>query len=60
MFEFEVLSTKRSTVAESLAKFGALEPHGRGADKKCAFPAGRFAVDILPYTSSAPRAHQLY
>ena len=43
--ESEVLSMKRSTVAESPA-LGAIEPHGRGADMQWAFPAGRLAVAV--------------
>ena len=44
VFESKVLSTAHSTVAESLAALGALEPHGQGADKQWAVPAGRLAV----------------
>ena len=44
VLEPEVLSTTRSTGAESLHTRVAMEPHGRGADKQWAFPAGRPAV----------------
>ena len=44
VLESVVLSTKRPTAAESLGSLGAMEPHGRGADKQRAFLAGGFAV----------------
>ena len=40
------LSTKRSTVAESLCALGAREPHERGTDKQRAFQAGRCALAV--------------
>ena len=44
--ESEVLSTKRSAVAENLGALGAIEPHGRGAGKQWTSPAGRLAVAV--------------
>eukprot|EP00614_Pseudopedinella_elastica_P032764 CAMPEP_0172625458 /NCGR_PEP_ID=MMETSP1068-20121228/144016_1 /TAXON_ID=35684 /ORGANISM="Pseudopedinella elastica, Strain CCMP716" /LENGTH=105 /DNA_ID=CAMNT_0013434761 /DNA_START=70 /DNA_END=385 /DNA_ORIENTATION=+ len=44
VFESGVLSTKRPTVATSLATLGALDPHGRGTNKQRAFPTGGFTV----------------
>ena len=46
VLESDVLSAKRSAVAESLGALGALEPHGRGADKQWAFLAERFVVAV--------------
>ena len=46
VFEFEVLSEKRSTVTKSLGTLGAMGPHGQGADTHLAFPAGRCAVAV--------------
>ena len=44
VLEFGILSTKCSTVAEGLAFLGTIEPHGRGAEKQWASPAGGFAA----------------
>ena len=44
LLESEILSTKSPSVAGSLAFLGAMEPHGRGADKQLAPPARKFAV----------------
>ena len=46
VLESEVLSAMPSAVAESHDALGAVEPHGRGADRQWAFPAGKCAVAV--------------
>ena len=46
VLESEVSRAKRSVVAESLGTLGAMEPHGRGADKQWAFSSGSCAAAV--------------